>query len=107
MWVRNRPSSAAGDHVLLQGTWEGLDRKLSDPGVRFVDSPELVRRQAVPLGAGAKRAIAILAVLVVLLVTAMVPPAIAGMLCACAMVLAGVLTVPQAYKGIDWTLRSS
>jgi di/tricarboxylate transporter len=93
---------AAGDHVLLQGTWEGLDRKLSDPGVLFVDSPELVRRQAVALGPGAKRALAILALLVVLLATGAVPSVIAGIACACAMVLFGVLTVAQAYKGIDW-----
>jgi len=43
------------------------DRKLADPGVLFVNSPKLVRRQAIALGPGAKTAIAILALLVVLL----------------------------------------
>ena len=93
---------AVGDTILLQGTWQALDRKLASPRVLVVDSPELVRRQAVALGAGAKQAIAILAVLVILLSTALVPPAVAGLVCAFAMVLSGVLTVPQAYKGIDW-----
>jgi hypothetical protein len=37
--------------------------------VLVVDSPDLVRRQAVPLGFKAKEAIAILAVLVILLST--------------------------------------
>lgn len=94
---------AAGDHVLLQGTWEGLDRRLADPGVLFVDSPDLVRRQAVALGPGAKRAIGILALLVLMLASGRVPSAVAGVTCACAMVLFGVLTIRQAYKGIDWT----
>ena len=93
---------AVGDTILLQGTWQALDGKLADPSVLVVDSPEVVRRQAVALGAGAKQAIAILAVLVILLSTALVPPAVAGLVCAFAMVLSGVLTVPQAYKGIDW-----
>jgi di/tricarboxylate transporter len=101
--VAQQTRLAAGDHLLLQGTWEGIDRKLSDPGVLFVDSPDLVRRQAVALGRGAKRAIAILALLVVLLAFGIVPSVIAGITCACAMVLFGVLTVSQAYKGIDWS----
>ena len=93
---------AAGDHLLLQGTWQALDERLTDPQVLVVDSPEVVRRQAVALGPGATQAIAILALLVVLLATGVVPPAIAGLICALAMVLSGVLTLPQAYKGIDW-----
>ena len=43
-----------GDTLLLQGTWAALDRDLDDPEVLVVDAPELVRRQAVPLGPGAK-----------------------------------------------------
>jgi di/tricarboxylate transporter len=49
-----------GDTLLLQGTWKALDEHLDDPNVLVVDSPELVRRQAVPMGAGAKQAIAVL-----------------------------------------------
>jgi len=97
-----RITLAAGDHVLLQGTWEGIDQKLADPGVLFVDSPELVRRHAVALGPGAKRAIAILALLVALLALGVVPSVVAGVTCACAMVILGVITISQAYKGIDW-----
>ena len=93
---------AAGDHLLLQGTWQALDKHLADPQMLAVDSPEVVRRQAVPLGLGAKEAIAVLVLLVVLLATGWLPSAIAGLICAVLMVLLGVLTVPQAYKGIDW-----
>ena len=77
----------AGDTLLLQGTWKALDVHLDDPDVLVVNSPELVRRQAVPLGPGAKQAIVILVAMVVLLATGLVPPAVAGLLAAGAIVL--------------------
>jgi di/tricarboxylate transporter len=88
---------------LLQGTWKALDEHLADPDVLVVDSPELVRRQAVPMGAGALQAIAVLGAMVVLLATGAVPAAVAGLLAAIAMILTGALTVEQAYRGINWT----
>jgi di/tricarboxylate transporter len=94
---------AAGDTLLLQGTWKALDVHLDDPDVLVVDSPELVRRQAVPMGAGAKQAIVVLLVMVLLLATGAVPSVIAGLVAACAMVLLGVLTVDQAYRAVNWT----
>jgi di/tricarboxylate transporter len=92
----------AGDHLLLQGTWKALDSYLSDPEVLVVDSPEVVKRQAVPLGQRAPAAIAILLLLVVLLAFDLVPPAIAALICATLMVVTRVLTLPQVYRGIDW-----
>ena len=80
---------AAGDTLLLQGTWNALDEHLADPDVLVVDSPELVRRQAVPMGAGARQAIAVLVAMVVLLATGAVPPVVAGLLAAGAMILLG------------------
>jgi di/tricarboxylate transporter len=71
--------------------------------VLVVDRPELVRRQAVPLGPGAKRATVVLAAMVVLLATGAVPPAVAGLLAAGAIVVSGVLSIEQAYRGIGWT----
>jgi di/tricarboxylate transporter len=94
---------AAGDTLLLQGTWEALDEHLDDPDVLVVDSPELVRRQAVPMGVGAKSAIVVLLGMVLLLATGVVPSAIAGLLAAFAMVLLRVVTVEQAYRSINWT----
>ena len=52
---------AVGDTLLLQGTWGALDEHLDDPDVIVVDEPALVRRQAVPLGPGARRALVVLA----------------------------------------------
>jgi di/tricarboxylate transporter len=92
-----------GDTMLLQGTWGALDYHLADPEVITVDRPDLVRRQAVPLGPGAKRAIGVLVGMVVLLATGAVPPAAAGLLAAGAVILLGVLTIEQAYSAIAWT----
>jgi di/tricarboxylate transporter len=92
----------AGDHLLLQGTWKALDQYLSDPKVLVVDSPEVVQKQAVPLGQGASSAIAILLLLVILLSFDIVSAPIAAVLCAALMVISGVLTLPQLYRGIDW-----
>ena len=93
----------AGDTMLLQGTWKALDLHLGDPDVLVVNSPELVRRQAVPLGPGAYQAIAVLIGMVILLATGLVPPAVAGLLAAGAIVLSRILTVEQSYRAIDWT----
>ena len=41
--------------------------------------------------------------MVLLLGTGITPPAVAGLLAACAIVLAGVLTIEQAYRRIQWT----
>ena len=93
----------AGDTLLLQGTWKALDTQLDDPDVLIVDSPELVRRQAVPLGVGAMEAIAALLGMVVLLALGLIPPAAAALLAAGALVLTNVVTVEQAYRSIHWT----
>jgi di/tricarboxylate transporter len=96
-------SLQAGDVMLLQGTWKALDTHLGDPDVLVVNSPELVRRQAVPMGPGAHKAIAILAGMVVLLATGVVPPAVAGLLAAGGIILMGIMTVEQSYRSIGWT----
>lgn len=92
-----------GDSMLLQGTWKALDIHLNDPNVLVVNSPELVRRQALPMGPGAKQAVAVLLVMVVLLATGIVPPAVAGLLAAGAIILMGIMNVEQSYRAINWT----
>jgi di/tricarboxylate transporter len=92
-----------GDTLLLQGSWGALDTHLEDPDVRVIDRPELIRRHAVPLGPGTRRALAALIAMVVLLATGAVPPAAAGLLAAGALVVSGVLSIEQAFRGINWT----
>jgi di/tricarboxylate transporter len=92
-----------GDTLLLQGTWGALEQRLEDPQVVVVNSPEVVRRQAVPLGAGARQALVVLAAMVLLLATGLLPPAATGMLCVFALVLTGVMSVEGCYRAINWT----
>ena len=94
---------ATGDALLLKGTWQALDKHLDDPNVLVVNSPDLVRRQAVPLSKGAYVAIAVMLAMVTALATGAVPAAIATLVAASAMVLSGVLTVERAYRSINWT----
>lgn len=91
----------AGDTVLVQGGWDDLERHTAGAEVLVVAEPRALRR-AVPLGAGAKRALVILAAMVVLLATGAVPPAIAGLLAAGAVILTRVMPVSAAYRAINW-----
>jgi di/tricarboxylate transporter len=94
---------APGDTLLLEGTWSALDEHLGDGDVLVVDAPDAVRRQLVPLGAGARRALVVVALMVAALASGVVPAAVAGALAAMAIVLSGVLTTEQAYRAISWT----
>lgn len=92
-----------GDTLLVQGTWDLLEENVRDDDVLVVDSPELIRRQAVPMGPRARRSLVILSGMVLLLAFDLVPAAVAGLLAAGAMVLTRVLRVEQAYRAISWT----
>jgi di/tricarboxylate transporter len=92
-----------GDLLLLQGTWDALETYIAPPEALVVDSPELVRRQVVPMGRDALVSLGIMAVMVVLLATGVVPAAAAGILAAGAVLLFGILDVDEIYRSINWT----
>jgi di/tricarboxylate transporter len=92
----------AGDTLVLSGTWERLEHHTASDEVLVVDDPAALRR-GIPLGTGARRAVAILVGMVVLLATGAVPAAVAGLLAASAIVLTGVLTPNAAYRSVSWT----
>jgi di/tricarboxylate transporter len=95
---------AAGDTLLVRGTWQALSTQIeADDDVVVVDAPDVVRRQVVPLGLGAKESIIVLAAMIGLLATNALPPAIAGLGAACALILLRVVSVEQAYRAIGWT----
>lgn len=94
---------AAGDTLLLQGTWSALDRRLNPAEVLVVNSPDLVRRQAVPMGPGAQIVLGALVLMVVLLATGLVPPVVAGLTAAGIILISGVLSVDGVYRAINWT----
>ncbi|QQO36339.1 SLC13 family permease [Bradyrhizobium diazoefficiens] len=95
---------AAGDTLLLQGRWEALEEYGRDPNVLVVAAPDMIRRQARPLGAGSLRAIVILAVMVTLLATGAVPRVVAGLAAACTVILLGVLKIERAYRAVNWNV---
>ncbi|MFO1210761.1 MAG: SLC13 family permease [Amaricoccus sp.] len=94
---------AAGDMLLLQGTWQALDRHLAPPEVVVVNSPDLVRRQALPMGPGSLPTLGVLVAMVVLLATGIMPAAVVGLLSAAAILLLGILSVDEIYRAINWT----
>ena len=94
---------AAGDVMLLRGTWQALSAKTIDANVVVIDDPDAVRRQAVALSGRSAVALVILGTMVVLLATGLVPPSIAAVVAAAAMVLFNVVTVAQAHRSISWT----
>ena len=67
-----------------------------------VDSPDLMRRQSIPLGPTAWRAAFALGGMVLLLAFGLVPPAAAGLLAVLALVLTRVVSSPQAYRAVSW-----
>jgi di/tricarboxylate transporter len=95
---------AAGDTLLLQGSWESLEEQSRDPDVLVVTAPSALRGQGVPLGAGSRRAIAVLLLMVGLLASGAVPSVLAALIAACAVILLGVLKVERAYRAINWNI---
>ncbi|QZY53513.1 anion permease [Leucobacter tenebrionis] len=90
-----------GDVVLLRGAWESIDRRVAHPGLVAVDAPDQVRRQAVVLGPRAWFAAAVLVVMVAVLATGVLPPAIVVMFAGGLLVATRVITVTQAQRSIS------
>lgn len=91
-----------GDSLLLQGSWEDLERLAAPPEVLPLISPEQLRR-GIALGRGAKRSITVLVCMVVLMATGVVPPAIAGLLAVVALIALRAVSPQRAYRSISWT----
>ncbi len=95
---------APGDTLLLQGAWESLEEQARDPDVLVVTAPSALRGQAIPMGTGSRRAVAILLLMVGLLASGVVPSVLAALIAACAVILLGVLKVERAYRAINWNI---
>jgi len=91
-----------GDSLLVHGSWAAVEDLVERRDVLVINSPDLVRRQSVPLGAKAGTAIAILVVMIALLAFNVVPAAVAGLAAATAMVLFRVISSNQAYRAVSW-----
>lgn len=93
----------AGDLLLIEGPWDELAAGIKRDGFLVVNDPDLVKRQAVPLGKRSARAIVILTVMIALMATGVMAPVMAALLAAGAMIVLRVLTIEQAYRRISWT----
>lgn len=91
-----------GDAIVLRGPWSVIDALVDDRDVLVVDAPDMVRRQAVPLGLRATETLVVLAAMVVLLAVGAATPALIALAAAAALVALGVLRPYQAYRAVSW-----
>ncbi|MXP22902.1 SLC13 family permease [Gordonia sp. HNM0687] len=91
-----------GDTMLVHGPWRAIEALADNQQVLVVGSSEQLRRQTVPLGRSAPRAAAILVAMIALLASGVVPPVVAGLLGALAMIVTKVITSEQAYRAVSW-----
>lgn len=92
-----------GDVLLLEGPWAALDEAEHDNDLLVVNAPDMLRRQAVPRGRGSSWALIVLAAMVLLLATGAVPPVVAALLAAGAMILGRVVSAQDAYRQVSWS----
>ena len=94
-----------GDTLLVRGTWAAIS-KLGDDPANFVvvGQPEAISEQIVGLGRQAYLALAVVVGMVILMLLGIVPTVMAAFLAAIAMVLLNVVTMPQAYRSINWSV---
>jgi di/tricarboxylate transporter len=93
-----------GDALLVRGTWDAIGAMAEEKrNFVVVGQPEAIASQVIELNTKSWISIAVLAAMVVLMVTGVVPVVIASMLAAGAMLLTGCLTRTQAYRAISWS----
>jgi len=105
--VDQLPSDAAlefGDSLLVKGTWEAIG-KLEDlhEDLVVVGRPEEIASQVTELSTRSFLAVGLLAGMVVLMVSGLVPVAIAALLAAALMVVFGCVGSREAYRAISWS----
>lgn len=93
-----------GDGLLVRGTWEDIGQ-MADEKRNFVvvGQPDDIAGQVTELTPKSWLAIVIMAAMVALMVTGVVPVVIASMLAAGAMLVGGCLTKTQAYRAVSWS----
>jgi di/tricarboxylate transporter len=94
---------APGDHLLVLGTWAALRMREGAADVLVVDRPETLRRQLVPLGKGARSVLAIVAAMVAAIASGAMPPAVATVLAAGAIMVLRLVSVDDAFRAVNWT----
>ena len=94
-----------GDTLLVRGAWAAISKLQDDPAnFVVVGQPEAISEQIVGLGRQAYLALAVVFGMVILMLFGIVPTVMAAFLAAIAMVLLNVVTMPQAYRSINWSV---
>jgi di/tricarboxylate transporter len=97
-------SLKSGDSMLVRGRWPNIHR-LRDERTDFVvvGHPEAAEHSVTGPSKRAPLAVAILAAMVVLMVTGAVPASMAAVIAAGAMLVTGCLNSRQAYRAVSWS----
>ena len=93
-----------GDTLLVKGTWKAINAlKDAHTDLVVVGCPEEVASQVTQLSVRSVTAVVILVGMVGLMVSGVVPVAIAALIAAGAMILSGCLSTGEAYRAISWS----
>jgi len=92
---------AMGDTLLLGGSWRRIDEMRQNRDLMVLQMPSEWRDLA-PAYSKAPWALGIVGGMVALMVLNVVPAVVAVLIAALAMVLTGCLTMPAAYRAINW-----
>lgn len=90
-----------GDTLLVQGTWDDI-LALREQRSDFIVMGQPESMVGAPHQDKAKWAMAVLAGMLLLMITGVVPVATAALLAALGMVLTGCLSMDEGYRAIDW-----
>jgi len=92
-----------GDSLLVRGTWAAVEKIRSEErNFVVVGNPEIMARQVVELTPKSVVAVVMLAAMVVLMASGVLPPAVAVLCAAAGMVLTGCVSMDRAYGSIGW-----
>ncbi|MGH7118144.1 MAG: SLC13 family permease [Acetobacteraceae bacterium] len=93
---------AVGDTLLLTGFWSDIDRLQADRSDFVLLNMPREMEEILPVAGRAPYAIGILVIVIVMMVTGVVPNAMAALIGCLLMGLFGCIDMPSAYHGISW-----
>jgi di/tricarboxylate transporter len=92
-----------GDSLLVRGTWGAIQQLVEDKhNFVVVGNPDAMEAQVTSLNRQAWIALAAVAVMVVLMISAVVPNVVAALIAAGIMVLGRAISTEQLYRSISW-----
>jgi di/tricarboxylate transporter len=92
-----------GDALLVRGRWADIERLQNEKrNFVVVGSPEVISRQVTDLTPRAVVAVLALLGMIAMMVSGLVPTVMATLIAAVVMLLAGCLSMSQAYRAISW-----